>query len=82
LQLPDAPYPRAAEELARVIAALLSDDERRRAMGERARRALDESRGATARTVELVAPLIENSAAGRGRRAVSERNPNAALDKD
>ncbi|MCA1616050.1 MAG: 3-deoxy-D-manno-octulosonic acid transferase [Acidobacteria bacterium] len=82
LQLPDLPDPRAAEELARVLAALLSDDERRRAIGERARRALDESRGATARTVELVAPLIENSGAGRSQRAFSERNPNAASNQD
>ncbi len=76
VQLPDLPYPQAAGELARVIAALLADDERRGRTGERARLALDESRGATARTVKLIAPLIEQSVAGRSRSEIAGRTPN------
>ena len=48
----------APAALARVFLELLTDDERRRALGQRARAALEESRGATARTVELIKPLL------------------------
>ena len=65
VQLPDLPGARAAGELARVLAELLSDDERRRVIGRNARRTLDESRGATARTVEFIAPLIEQASGVR-----------------
>ena len=65
VQLPDLPDARAAGELARVLTELLADDERRRVLGRNARRALDESRGATARTVEFIAPLIEQASETR-----------------
>jgi len=44
--------------LARMLADLLSDGARRRRVGENAFRALQQNRGATARTIELLAPLI------------------------
>lgn len=81
VQLPDLPSPEAAAELARVLAALLSDDERRRLTGERARLVLDESRGATARTVEFVAPLIGESIVGRSRKADSGRGRETAANR-
>ncbi|MDT5269429.1 MAG: 3-deoxy-D-manno-octulosonic-acid transferase, partial [Acidobacteriota bacterium] len=59
VQLPDAPEPQAvAPELARALRELLDDEVRRRRTGERARAVLEENRGATARTVELLAPLM------------------------
>jgi 3-deoxy-D-manno-octulosonic-acid transferase len=58
VQLPDLPDASAASELARVLKDLLTDDERRRALGSRALAALEQNRGATARTVEFVAPLF------------------------
>ncbi|HLL76470.1 MAG TPA: 3-deoxy-D-manno-octulosonic acid transferase [Pyrinomonadaceae bacterium] len=59
VQLPAVADEDAAEELARVMTELLTDDARRRELGSRARAALERSRGATARTVEFIAPLLE-----------------------
>ncbi|HWS90825.1 MAG TPA: 3-deoxy-D-manno-octulosonic acid transferase [Pyrinomonadaceae bacterium] len=51
--------------LAAALRGLLEDEGKRRLMGERARAVLEENRGATARTVELLAPLLtEMSDAG------------------
>ncbi len=47
-----------ARELARALRELLDDEVKRRRTGERARAVLEENRGATARTVELLAPLL------------------------
>jgi 3-deoxy-D-manno-octulosonic-acid transferase len=47
-------------ELATRVAELLSSPEARAAMGERARRVLNENRGALARLVALVAPLLQS----------------------
>ena len=49
----------AAMELARVFKELLVDSDQRRLLGERARRVLEQSRGATARTIEMLAPLLD-----------------------
>jgi 3-deoxy-D-manno-octulosonic-acid transferase len=49
----------AAGELARVMTELLADDARRRELGARARAALERNRGATERTVEFIAPLLD-----------------------
>ena len=67
VQLPDAQGPQdAARQLADALGELLDDEVRRRRTGERARAVLEENRGATARTVELLAPLMnEMSDAGR-----------------
>jgi 3-deoxy-D-manno-octulosonic-acid transferase len=59
VQLPALPDEEAPGALAEVFRDFLSDDVRRRAMGERARAALDENRGATARTVEMLTPLFK-----------------------
>jgi len=57
-QLPTLTPEEAPAELARVLRELLEDDERRRAIGENARAVLEKNRGATARTVKLLAPLL------------------------
>lgn len=59
VQLPEVSDEGAAGELARVMTGLLTDDARRRELGERARAALEQNRGATERTVEFIAPLLE-----------------------
>jgi 3-deoxy-D-manno-octulosonic-acid transferase len=66
VQLPHAEDQQgAARELARALQELLDDEVKRRRTGERARAVLEENRGATARTVELLAPLLnETSDAG------------------
>ncbi len=53
--LDDAHAPAA---LARIVGELFIDDERRRLIGTRARAALEQSRGATARTIEMLTPLL------------------------
>ncbi|HEX5709481.1 MAG TPA: 3-deoxy-D-manno-octulosonic acid transferase [Pyrinomonadaceae bacterium] len=58
VQLPEVDAALAAPVLAGVLRELLNDRERRARLGENARRALDENRGATARTVELLAPVL------------------------
>src|SRR5215203_1415929 len=56
VQLPETQGPPAdALSLARALRGLLDDEVRRRRTGERARAVLEENRGATARTVELLA---------------------------
>jgi 3-deoxy-D-manno-octulosonic-acid transferase len=49
----------SAEELGPEIAALLLDEPRRRALGERARRLVDRNRGAVQRTVDALGSLLE-----------------------
>jgi len=58
VQLPAVDERQAPPTLARTFQELLTDDERRRAIGTRARAALEQSRGATARTVALLTPLL------------------------
>jgi 3-deoxy-D-manno-octulosonic-acid transferase len=71
VQLPDTQAPQAAaRELARALRELLDDEVRRRRTGERARAVLEENRGATARTVELLAPLLEKRLEVRDQRLV------------
>jgi 3-deoxy-D-manno-octulosonic-acid transferase len=48
----------SAEELGREVAALLLDEPRRRALGERARRLVERNRGAVQRTVEALGGLV------------------------
>ena len=70
VQLPPLPQRDAPAALAQVFRDLLGDEPRRRRVGENARRALEESRGATARTVKMLAPVFEaaHTDAGRPRR--------------
>lgn len=62
----------AARGLARALQELLDDEPKRRRTGERARAVLEENRGATARTVELLAPLLNERLEAGGRRLVEE----------
>ncbi|HEX8502433.1 MAG TPA: 3-deoxy-D-manno-octulosonic acid transferase [Pyrinomonadaceae bacterium] len=48
----------AARSLARALGELLGDEAKRRRTGEAARAVLEQNRGATARTVELLAPIL------------------------
>ena len=59
VQLPDAEGAEAARLLARALRGLLEDDAKRRRAGERARAVLEQNRGATARTIELLAPVMK-----------------------
>jgi len=58
VQLPRAEGDEAARELARALRDLLGDEAKRRRMGESALAVLEQNRGATARTVELLAPIL------------------------
>ncbi|HEX8148726.1 MAG TPA: 3-deoxy-D-manno-octulosonic acid transferase [Pyrinomonadaceae bacterium] len=74
VELPDAREPRdAARALARAVGGLLGDEVRRRRTGERARAVLEENRGATARTVELLAPLLNQMLDVRCQMLVEEK---------
>jgi 3-deoxy-D-manno-octulosonic-acid transferase len=72
VQLARAEGDEAARELARVLRELLGDEAKRRRMGESALAVLEQNRGATARTVRLLAPLLEERLEVRGRRLVEE----------
>jgi 3-deoxy-D-manno-octulosonic-acid transferase len=58
IQLPDLSETEAIKEIACLFAELLSDTSRRCAMGERARAVVERNRGATLRTVKLLAPIL------------------------
>jgi 3-deoxy-D-manno-octulosonic-acid transferase len=74
VQLPHAEgHKGAARELARALRELLDDDARRRRTGERARAVLEENRGATARTAELLAPLLNEMSDVRRQTLVKEK---------
>ena len=73
VQLPRINETEVPPQLARTFAQLLKDDARRILLGQRARATLDENRGATARTVELLAPLFSE------RPEVRDQRPEACL---
>jgi 3-deoxy-D-manno-octulosonic-acid transferase len=58
VQLPDVPERDAARVLAAVLEKLLTGEARRLALSVRARAVLEQNRGATGRTIELLAPLL------------------------
>jgi 3-deoxy-D-manno-octulosonic-acid transferase len=62
IQLPALAESDAPSALADVLHELLGNDERRRVIGENARAVLELNRGATARTIKLLAPLFSSSA--------------------
>lgn len=66
IQLPDEDESRMPARLAHALDELLADDERRENIGRRARAALDLNRGATARSVELLATLFQDMAKVKG----------------
>jgi 3-deoxy-D-manno-octulosonic-acid transferase len=57
IQLPDTPRP--AAELADVLEALLAERQHRLEIGQRARAVCENNRGATARTLELISPILD-----------------------
>jgi 3-deoxy-D-manno-octulosonic-acid transferase len=61
VQLPTLSEGDAPSALSNVLQELLGDDERRRAVTERARRVMELNRGATERTLKLLAPLFNAS---------------------
>ena len=71
VQLPDAEGSEAARLLSRALRELLEDDTKRRSAGERARAVLEQNRGATARTIEMLAPIMEERLEVGGQRLVS-----------
>jgi 3-deoxy-D-manno-octulosonic-acid transferase len=58
VQLPSLTETEAAPVLAGVLAELLTDDERRRALATRARAVFEQNQGATERTIEVLAGLL------------------------
>ncbi|HEU4593641.1 MAG TPA: 3-deoxy-D-manno-octulosonic acid transferase [Pyrinomonadaceae bacterium] len=72
VQLPPLGEAEAPSALARVLAELLADDAKRRAIGERARAALEMNRGATARTVRMLAPILSRRPEVRGQSSVKD----------
>ena len=75
VQLPPVEGAEAAAALARALRELLDDEERRGRMGERARAVLEQNRGATARTVKLLAPLLNRRAEAEAQRPVRKLHP-------
>jgi 3-deoxy-D-manno-octulosonic-acid transferase len=63
VQLPHLPEAGAAAELASTISELLDDSERREQIGARARNLVNQNRGATRRTIDLLTPLLSFSLA-------------------
>jgi 3-deoxy-D-manno-octulosonic-acid transferase len=73
VQLPDLPEADAPQALAHVLRDLLGDDERRRRIGERARAALEQNRGATARTIHLLSALLTQHDGRSGQRLINKQ---------
>jgi 3-deoxy-D-manno-octulosonic-acid transferase len=72
IQLPPVEGAQAAALAATVLRELLDDETKRRGTGERARSVLEQNRGATARTVKLLAPLLKQRSEVGGQRSVGE----------
>jgi 3-deoxy-D-manno-octulosonic-acid transferase len=79
VQLPAIPESDAPMALANALEELLLNDERRRAIGERARSVLEQNRGATERTIKLLAPLFNASSADQSKQSQSEGAARDAL---
>lgn len=63
LQLPAMPDTDMGLELEKMFAAFLTDRDKRRLLGERAKQLVNQNRGATERTMELLKKLLTNLAA-------------------
>ncbi|HLM57327.1 MAG TPA: 3-deoxy-D-manno-octulosonic acid transferase, partial [Pyrinomonadaceae bacterium] len=61
------------DTLARTLGRLLKDEEERKAIGTRARVAVEQNRGATARTVKMLAPILNEKPDDRSRLSVKGR---------
>jgi 3-deoxy-D-manno-octulosonic-acid transferase len=73
VQLPLAEEREATHSLAHALRDLLNDDLKRRRTGERARAVLEQNRGATARTVKLLAPFLKQKPDAGCRMLVNEK---------
>jgi 3-deoxy-D-manno-octulosonic-acid transferase len=60
VQLPAMPESDTVLELEKLFAAFLTDRDKRRLLGERAKRLVNRNRGATERTMELLRKLLAN----------------------
>jgi 3-deoxy-D-manno-octulosonic-acid transferase len=58
VQLPELSLEETKQHLVSVLSELLSDDERRRELAERARAVCEQNRGATERTIEMLADIL------------------------
>ena len=67
VQLPALSEEEAPAALADALGELLADPEARRRMGERALAVLAENRGATARTIEMLKPILQSRPGPEGR---------------
>jgi 3-deoxy-D-manno-octulosonic-acid transferase len=65
VQLPAMPDSDTALELERLLAVFLTDPDKRRLLGERAKKLVNQNRGATERTMELLKTLLANQVAPR-----------------
>jgi 3-deoxy-D-manno-octulosonic-acid transferase len=63
VQLPAMPDSDTALELEKLFAAFVTDRDKRRLLGERAKQLVNQNRGATERTMELLKKLLANSIA-------------------
>lgn len=61
VQLPNVPSPDLVDQLAQIFSELLTDDARRRELGRRGKILVDENRGATERSLELLKPMLKFS---------------------
>jgi len=74
VQLPAVAEDEMPEALARTLARLLGDAGERRRIGDSARAAVEQNRGATARTVRVLAPILERRSEARGPGLVEGRS--------
>jgi 3-deoxy-D-manno-octulosonic-acid transferase len=65
VQLPAMPDSDIALELEKLFAAFLTDPDKRKLLGERAKKLVNQNRGATERTMELLKTLLANQVAPR-----------------
>ncbi|MCA1593675.1 MAG: hypothetical protein LC754_13695, partial [Acidobacteria bacterium] len=73
VQLPATGESEAPEVLARAMRDLLADGDERRRIGLNARAALEQNRGATSRTVEMLAPLFKQKPEVSNRMPVKDK---------
>jgi 3-deoxy-D-manno-octulosonic-acid transferase len=79
LQLPPIPTNQAADELTRVFISLLNDAKRREKMKKAAQDLVEQNRGATDRTLQLIAPILQTATASQsGRLEVTAKKARSA----
>jgi 3-deoxy-D-manno-octulosonic-acid transferase len=66
VQLPNVPSPQLVDQLVQIFSELLTDSARRRELVKRGKMLVDENRGATERTLELLKPMLKFSPKSNG----------------